>query len=971
MSHVDEIERTRSYRAPPSKTSSSTSYELIKAVQRPNHGTKGELINLLVNWFKIKFNRSRIYVYTVIAREVPQQKPFRGKRVQELPPPISHSGTLSKIFWTMVRSYKDFFPNPHGIIFDDYEFIFAHIDSNTNVQWTSIFLKCLLSQNSRYVPSNDADPQEIEISNRFAHFNGGMFFVPRTPKAPKVVVQPGVESWLGLYASVRRMENFDPVINFGLVNKLFIQMNLDLITFYLAIENDSMSVKLQELKLNRSSTMLPEQAAMFTSKLKDIKLKCDCAPGKDKDGIVTGRVERHYKLVELKPTWFADRVSLDVEDSQAPEIALKVKTKAGMRTIRRRCRSVRMDEWYAAQGKPLNYPKLPLCSVKSGKREDLIPMEVLFTHDQPQKYIKLLNFYARMRITKLLARPPEQHHKFTNKMIMEKLEYEKDPFMEAMKISLDSKMIECEGRRMEPCDVLGKSESDESLVKLEVKKESGDFFLSRAMETSTKKIRFVVYKLTDAIDESEIREFYRQLVKKCVTRGFNVPVVDHQNPPIYKKERIGRYDDIKIAQMMADDLALFDQSGKSDDELLVFLFFTKMVDELYGQIKYHCDILHGVVSQVVDEGTVKKACKTLQDEMPSDYKSVYHHLCLKLNAKLGGINQIVSESELDEGDEPEYGRMPSNERTMFIGIDVIHPSPNSPIRDLSLGAIVASMDKNAAKYAVRIKVNSRCNENVQHFDEHFSLLLAKYISINNFLPERIVILRDGVSDSEMVKAASQELNSIKLAWRKCANGKKCPPFTYIVVQKNHKTRFYRQPNNENGQVKNPPMGTVVDKDVVTPHMFDFYMVSHYTQLGTTRPIHYTVVYDDCESSADVVQEMIFRMCFLYARCSKPVSLPSPVYYAHLACERAAFQHQYAIKIGEVHEIMDKKESESDDDYASRVERQALIIEGKLQKRLENSLDSGAAEITVTIKEGGMTLLQKRTMARPSSTAIFL
>lgn len=72
-----------------------------------------------------------------------------------------------------------------------------------------------------------------------------------------MVVQPGVESWLGLYASVRRMENFDPVINFGrefpyfvvryftkgdyifaVVNKLFIQMNLDLITFYLAIEND-------------------------------------------------------------------------------------------------------------------------------------------------------------------------------------------------------------------------------------------------------------------------------------------------------------------------------------------------------------------------------------------------------------------------------------------------------------------------------------------------------------------------------------------------------------------------------------------------------------------------------------------------------------------------------------------------------------------------------------------------------------
>lgn len=66
-----------------------------------------------------------------------------------------------------------------------------------------MFMIHLYSQNSRYVPSNDADPQEMsgyfsnifmcsmfflfrEISNRFAHFNGGMFFVPRTPKAPKV-----------------------------------------------------------------------------------------------------------------------------------------------------------------------------------------------------------------------------------------------------------------------------------------------------------------------------------------------------------------------------------------------------------------------------------------------------------------------------------------------------------------------------------------------------------------------------------------------------------------------------------------------------------------------------------------------------------------------------------------------------------------------------------------------------------------
>ncbi|GMS80190.1 hypothetical protein PENTCL1PPCAC_2365 [Pristionchus entomophagus] len=972
----DLIERTRRYRTPPTALSSTTlSYELINAVKRPGHGTRGNSINLLVNWFRIKFDHERMFIFKVSMNEV-QQKQNGGRRGQpaKVPAPITHSATISKIFWKTLRDWVRLivtsntyyfqkkttknFPDLHRFVFDDLEFAFTtdsnsmrgktlvcehpdkegkqvdvhfelfayfdlnlagDIDSNPNYHWTSIFLKHMLSQNTRYIPAENGDDREIEVSKRFAHYNGGMFFIPRTPNAPKVIVEPGVESWLGLYASVRRMENFDPVINFGLVNKLFVALNLDLISFYLMIENDSISGRpMRDFGLNSSSCMSPQSASNFNHKLKDIKLKCDCVPGKDKDDVVTGRVERHYRFIELKEDTCADREYMKVGESEE-----EFRGRDGRIRRRWRTRNVIMAHWYAAQGTQLKYPKLPLCVVKSGKKMDLIPMEVLFTHDQPQKYIKMLSFYARMKMTKLLARPPVQHHRYTNKMITEKLEYNDDPFMKAMKISIDRKMIECEGRVSEPCTVLGKSESDES-VKLEVKKETGEFFISRAIETSNKKIRFVVYKLTDAVRWPQVGEFYRELVKKCVTRGFNVPESDHDRPPIRKEETIDRRDYLKLATLMDDDLTKFSRSGKTDDEVLVFLFFTKMIDDLYGEIKYLCDIQHGVVSQVIDEETVRKSCTKSEDEMPSDYKSIYHHLCLKLNAKLGGVNQIVGD------DEPEYGRQPGHEKTMFIGIDVIHPSPNSPIRDLSLAAIVASMDKNAAKYDVRIKVNGRCNENVQHFDSHFSHLLEKYYSTNKFFPERVVILRDGVSDSEMVKAASQELNSIQQTWKKCANGEKMPPFTYIIVQKNHKTRFYQRPNQEKGEVANPPMGTVVDKDVVTPHMFDFYMVSHHTLVGTSRPIHYTVVYDDCNSSADVIQELLFRMCFLYARCSKPVSLPSPVYYAHLACERAAFHHQFAVRMGEINEILDKGEEETDQQYATRVEAAAMKIEDKLQ-----------------------------------------
>uniref|UniRef100_A0A0K0CZW3 Piwi domain-containing protein n=1 Tax=Angiostrongylus cantonensis TaxID=6313 RepID=A0A0K0CZW3_ANGCA len=92
-----------------------------------------------------------------------------------------------------------------------------------------------------------------------------------------------------------------------------------------------------------------------------------------------------------------------------------------------------------------------------------------------------------------------------------------------------------------------------------------------------------------------------------------------------------------------------------------------------------------------------------------------------------------------------------------------------------------------------------------------------------------------------------------------------PTYTYITIQKRHLTRFYQPGYGQDGckNYVNLPSGTVVDNVVVSPILFDFYMAS---QIG--------------------VMEMCYRLCFLYARCRTPVSLPCPVYYAHRACEKA-------------------------------------------------------------------------------------
>ncbi|GMT37502.1 hypothetical protein PFISCL1PPCAC_28799, partial [Pristionchus fissidentatus] len=62
----------------------------------------------------------------------------------------------------------------------------SDINSNEGFQWTSIYLKNLLSQYTRYVPAANAPDSEMEVFERFAHCNGGMFFIPRKPNAPKV-----------------------------------------------------------------------------------------------------------------------------------------------------------------------------------------------------------------------------------------------------------------------------------------------------------------------------------------------------------------------------------------------------------------------------------------------------------------------------------------------------------------------------------------------------------------------------------------------------------------------------------------------------------------------------------------------------------------------------------------------------------------------------------------------------------------
>ena len=66
-------------------------------------------------------------------------------------------------------------------------------------------------------------------------------------------------------------------------------------------------------------------------------------------------------------------------------------------------------------------------------------------------------------------------------------------------------------------------------------------------------------------------------------------------------------------------------------------------------------------------------------------------------------------------------------------------------------------------------------------------------------------------------------------------------------------------------------------EVASPAEFDFYLQSHAGLLGTSRPAHYNVLYDENGFTPDSMQQLAFALCHVYARSTRSVSIPAPVY----------------------------------------------------------------------------------------------
>ncbi|KAJ6536633.1 Piwi domain-containing protein [Mycena sp. CBHHK59/15] len=209
-----------------------------------------------------------------------------------------------------------------------------------------------------------------------------------------------------------------------------------------------------------------------------------------------------------------------------------------------------------------------------------------------------------------------------------------------------------------------------------------------------------------------------------------------------------------------------------------------------------------------------------------------------------------------------------------------HPAPGSDGRP-SFTALVANVDSDTAKYIAASRVQTSRQEMIEELQSMSKMAEKKAKGAS--APKRIIFYRDGVSEGQFKQVLEQELPLIKKA---CAELNISPKITILVVGKRHHMRFFPQSERDADRSGNCRAGTVVDREVSHPTEFDFYLQSHGGLLGTSRPAHYSVLYDENNFSADALQSLSFALCHVYARSTRSVSIPAPVYYADIVCSRA-------------------------------------------------------------------------------------
>ena len=514
---------------------------------------------------------------------------------------------------------------------------------------------------------------------------------------------------------------------------------------------------------------------------------------------------------------------------------------------------ITVANYFAKQyNKRLSCPFLPCVVVK---KDVFLPMEVCEVLPG-QRHIRKLNEKQTAEMIKFTCQKPNVRANKINQG-MNLLQYRDNPYIQQFGMSIKPEMAVINARVLPTPKISYHPTSQEA----EFAPQGGAWNLrGKKVAQGATLGSWAVVNFAGAVPMPAIQRFVRELTQTFADTGLNVV---NRQPPIMNADPQGNIDrTLKEAWLKAGNAA------KANPQL-IFCILPNTGTPLYAEIKRISDTVIGVATQCV------------QSKHIADAKKQYcANVCLKVNMKLGGMNLFLPPTQI-----PFIAQRP----TIVFGADVTHPAPGDMNRP-SVAALCASMDARASRYASAIRVQANRTEIIADLANMVKELLKSFYQACGQKPERMLFYRDGVSEGQFKQVMDSEVAAIRAACSSLDKNYK-PTITFVVVQKRHHARFFPIEQRDADRTGNCMPGTVVDTDIVHPFEFDFYLQSHAGLQGTSRPTHYHVLYDDNKFTSDALQELTYRMCYIYGRATRAVSLVPAAYYADLIAARARFHRR--------------------------------------------------------------------------------
>ncbi|KAK4207583.1 Piwi domain-containing protein [Rhypophila decipiens] len=276
------------------------------------------------------------------------------------------------------------------------------------------------------------------------------------------------------------------------------------------------------------------------------------------------------------------------------------------------------------------------------------------------------------------------------------------------------------------------------------------------------------------------------------------------------------------------------------------------------------------------------------------------NVLLKANLKCGGVKQTVKLPDM---------RIIDFNTTMAVGLDVTHPAPGAQ-GEQSIAAMVASIDSQLGQGPATMAQQTYSKDEVVFHEQGIKDLLEPHLGRwktaypKEVLPQQILVYRDGVSEGQYRQVVEYEYEHMKKVCKEVykRSMKSLPRITIVIVGKRHHMRFFKKIDQLD--IENPEPGTVVDREVTSQYLWEFYLQPHEPIQSTARPAQYVVVVNDIFSNmrmnlasfaspgykngSEVLIDVTHRLSYTMGRATSAIGVCTPAFLADKACDRARF-----------------------------------------------------------------------------------